>query len=110
MDGIELKSSDVRKSRSIITASSFAFSAITFHFPQLLKCDTDMVASYHVVPLLATLLYLITYEQCSTCLLKMLHKHCNTDVFNYIISCPASYEEVLCFALYYYNTTTKEYL
>ena len=50
MYGIELKPSDVRKSRSIITASSLAFSAVASHFPQLLKRDTDMVASYRLVP------------------------------------------------------------
>ena len=52
MNGIELKPSDVRKSRSIVTASSLAFSAIESHFAQLLKCNTDMVASYRVVPYL----------------------------------------------------------
>ena len=50
VDGIELKPSNVRKSQSIVTASSFAFSAIASRFPQLLKYDTDMVASYRVVP------------------------------------------------------------
>ena len=68
MDRIELKPSDVRKSRSIITASSFAFSAIASHFPQLLKCDTDMVASYHVVPYLqrcyASLVAIHDYCKC----------------------------------------------
>ena len=49
VDEIEIKPFDVCKSRSIATASSFAFSAIVSHFPQLLKHDTDMVASYHVV-------------------------------------------------------------
>ena len=39
VDGIELKLSDVRKSRYIVTALSFAFSAIASRFPQLLKCD-----------------------------------------------------------------------
>ena len=52
MDGIKLKPSNVRKSWSIVTASSFVFSAIAFRFPQLLKCDTDMVASYCMVPYL----------------------------------------------------------
>ena len=56
MDRIELKPFDMCKSRSIITASSFAFSAIASHFPkrfpQLLKCDTDTVVSYRVVPYL----------------------------------------------------------
>ena len=52
VDGIELKSSDVHKSQYsyIVTASaSFAFSAVASRFPQLLKCDTDMVAFYYVV-------------------------------------------------------------
>ena len=52
VDGIELKPSDVCKSRSIVAASSLAFSAVASRFPQLLKCDTDMVASYRVVPYL----------------------------------------------------------
>ena len=46
---IELKPSDVHKSRSIVTASSLVFSAIASHFPQLLKCNTDMVASGSVL-------------------------------------------------------------
>ena len=50
VDGIELKPSDVHKSWSIVTASSFVFSAVASYFPQLLKCDTIMVASYCVVP------------------------------------------------------------
>ena len=41
---------DVYKSQSITTASSFAFSAIAFRFPQLLKRDTNMVASYCMIP------------------------------------------------------------
>ena len=61
MDRIELKSSDVRKSRSIVTAASFTFSAVASHFPQLLKCEIDMVASYRVVP----------YLQCCYALLVM---------------------------------------
>ena len=52
VDGIELKPSDVLKSQSIATASSFALSAIASCYHQLLKCDTDMVASYRVVPYL----------------------------------------------------------
>ena len=47
-----LKPSNVRKSRSIVTALSLAFLAVASRFPQLLKCDTDMVASYRVVPYL----------------------------------------------------------
>ena len=61
MDEIELKPSDVRKSRFIAIASSFVFSAIASHFPQLLKCDTDMVVSYCIVP----------YLQCCYALLVM---------------------------------------
>ena len=52
VDGIELKPSDVCKSQSIVTASLFAFSAVASRFPQLLKYNTDMVASYHKVPYL----------------------------------------------------------
>ena len=68
MDGIKLKPSDVRKSQSVVTVSSLAFSAIASRFAQLLKCGTDMVASYRIVPYLQ---HLASYEQCSTCLLKM---------------------------------------
>ena len=52
VDRIELKPSKVCKSWYIITASSFAFSAVASRFSQLLKCDTDMVASYCIVPYL----------------------------------------------------------
>ena len=52
MDRIELKPSDMHKSRSIVTASSLVFSAIASPFPQLLKCNTDIVASYRIVPYL----------------------------------------------------------
>ena len=52
MDGIELKPSDVHKSQSIVTASLFAFSAVAPCFAKLLKCNTDMVASYCLVPYL----------------------------------------------------------
>ena len=51
MDGIELKPSDVHKSQPIATAFLLAFSAIA-SFPQLLKYETDMVASFHVIPCL----------------------------------------------------------
>ena len=40
--------------------------------------------------LLATLLCLASYEQCSTLLLKMLHKHCNTDVLGVLLIYPHS--------------------
>ena len=49
VDGIELKPSNMRKSQSIVTASSFVFSVIASCFPQLLKRDTDMVVSYRVL-------------------------------------------------------------
>ena len=49
--GIKLKPSDVHKSQPIAITLSLVFSAIT-SIPQLLKCDTDMVASYCVVPYL----------------------------------------------------------
>ena len=54
MDGIEFKPSDMRTNRYIITASSpvCIFAAVASRFPQLLKCDTDMVVSYCVVPYL----------------------------------------------------------
>ena len=52
MDGIELKPSDVCKSQSIVKTSSFVFSAVASRFPQLLKYNTDMVASYRIVPYL----------------------------------------------------------
>ena len=42
----------MHENRSITTASSFAFSAIASRFPQLLKSDTDVVASYRIVPYL----------------------------------------------------------
>ena len=67
VDGIKLKPSDVRKNRSIVTASLFAFSAFASRFTQLLKCDTNRYGS--ILPcstLLATLLCLASYEQCST--------------------------------------------
>ena len=90
MDGIELKPSDVCKSQYIVTASSFAFSAVTSRFPQLLKCNTDMVVSYHVIPYLQTLLCLASYKQCSTQLLKVLHKRCNMDVLGFLLIYPHS--------------------
>ena len=62
VDGIKLKPSDVRKSHSIATASSSVFSAVTSCFPKLLKCHTDMVASYHVVPYLRCYASLVTSE------------------------------------------------
>ena len=54
VDGIKLKPSDVHKMvyLYIVTASSFVFSAVASRFPQLLKCDNDMVACYHILPYL----------------------------------------------------------
>ena len=83
VNGIEIKPSDVHESWSIAAAS---LSAIAFHFSQLLKCDTDMVASYRST-LLAMLLWLANYKQCSIRLLNMLHK-CNTDVFGVHLHSP----------------------
>ena len=51
MDGIKLKPSDVHKSQPIAKAFLLAFSAIAF-FLQLLKCETDTVVSFCVVPYL----------------------------------------------------------
>ena len=68
------------QSRSIVTVSSFAFSEVTSCFPQLLKCDNRYGSVLPCITLLATLLCLTSYEQCSTRLLKMLHKRCNTDM------------------------------
>ena len=48
-----------------------------------------MVASYREV-MLATLLCLASYEHRSTRLLKMLHKHCNTDVLGVLLIYPHS--------------------
>ena len=86
MDGIKLKPSNMCKSRSIITASSFVFSSIASHFPQLLNRDTDIIVSYCVCStLLATLLYLASYKQWSIRLLKVLHKDCNVDVLRVLL-------------------------
>ena len=49
-------------------ASSLTFSAIIIFLGFLGKCDTDIVAFYHVasILLLTTLLYLSSYKQCCT--------------------------------------------
>ena len=47
-----------------------------------------MVASYY--RLLATLLCLASYKQCSTQLLKVLHKYCNMDVLGVLLIYPHS--------------------
>ena len=51
---LSLKPSDMHKSRSIVTVKAllFAFSAVASRFPQVLKCVTNMVASYRIVPYL----------------------------------------------------------
>ena len=88
MDGIELKPSDVRKSRSIVTAS-FAFSAVAS-----LYSTSEMWYRYISIllrnTLLATLLFLSSYEQWSTWLQKMLHKRCNMDVLGVLLIYPHS--------------------
>ena len=86
-----LKPSEVHKSWSIVTAALFAFSAIA-SFPQLLKCDSYQYSNV-LLPcriLLATLLYLTSFEQCSTKLLKVLHKGCNTKVLGVLLIYPHS--------------------
>ena len=89
VDGIELKPSDVRKSRYIVLASSsFAFSAVASRFPQLLKCDNRYSSVVPRSTLLATLLCLASYKQCSTQLLKMLHTRCNTDMLRVLLIYP----------------------
>ena len=85
VDGIELKPSDVCKSRYIVTASLFAFSAIASRFSQLLKCDNRYGSILPRITLPATLLCLASYKQCSTRLLKMLHKHCNMDMLEVLL-------------------------
>ena len=96
MDGIELKPSDVRKSQYIVTASSFAFSVVASRFPQLLKCDNQYGSILPRITLLATLLCLASYEQCSTRLLKMLHKRCNTDKLGVLLIHPPSPSGTAC--------------
>ena len=74
-------------SRSIATASSFAFSAIA-SLPQLLKRDTDMVVSYCAVPYLQrcyTLLVTSNAEHDHAYALKVLHKCCNMDMLGVLL-------------------------
>ena len=76
-------------------ATVYMYKLITFlaimSFPQLLKHETDMVASCHVAStLLTTLLCLGSYEQCCTQLLKVLHTCCNTDVLGVLLIYPPS--------------------
>ena len=69
---------------SLQPRSSFAFSAVASRFPQLLKCDTNMVVSYHVAPYLQRCYAsLITSNAVHD--LKMLHKRCNTDVLGILL-------------------------
>ena len=49
-----------------------------------------MVASYHIVPYLQHYYALLVYEQCTTRLLKMLHKRCNTDMLRVLLIYPHS--------------------
>ena len=85
VDGIELKLSGVRKSLSITTASSFAFSAITSCFPQLLKRDTDMVVSYCVASYLQCCCALLVMSNAVHNYWKVLHKDCNTDMLGVLL-------------------------
>ena len=50
MNGIDLKPSDMCKNQPTYVAVSLVFSALA-SFPQFLKRETDMVASYHAYPL-----------------------------------------------------------
>ena len=77
------------KSRSITTASSFAFSAIASCFPQLLKHDTNMVASYHVVPYLQCCYASLVISNAVHSYWKVLHKGCNTDVLRVLPHSPS---------------------
>ena len=51
MDGIELKPPDVHHSLYKLLALSLAFLS-KVSFPQLIRQETDMVASYRIVPYL----------------------------------------------------------
>ena len=89
VDRIELKPSDVCKSRcesqSIVTASSITFSAVASRFPQLLKCDTDMLASYCVVPYLQCCYASLFMSSAVHDYSLMLHKRCNTDMLGVLL-------------------------
>ena len=80
MDGIKIKPSDTRKSQSITTASLFVFSAIASCFPQLLKRDTDTVASYGVVPYLQCCYASLVMSNAVHDYWKVLHKGCDMDI------------------------------
>ena len=56
----------------------------------LLKCDTDMVASYHVVPYLQRCYALLVTSNAVHNYWKMLHKHCNTDMLRVLLIYPHS--------------------
>ena len=81
---------DVCKIRPIVTASSLAFSAVSSRFPQLLKCDTNMVVSYRVVPYLQHCYASLVMSNAVHNYLKMLHKHCNTDMLGVLLIYPHS--------------------
>ena len=95
VDGIEFKPSDVCKSWYIATEHHrlhFQPSHLT-QVPQLLKCDTDMVASYRVVPYLQRCRALLVTGDAvhdelgstPTRLLKMLHKRCNMEMLGVLL-------------------------
>ena len=86
MDGIELKPYDVRKSRSVVTLSIIV---CVFSHRISLSSTSEMLYRYgSILPrstLLAMLLCLASYKQCSTRLLKMLNKRCNTDMLGVLL-------------------------
>ena len=90
MDGIKLKPSDAHKIQFITTVSSFAFSAITSRFPQLLKCDTNMVVFYRVVSYLQHCYTSLVMSNAVHDYWKVLHKGCNTDVLGVLLIYPHS--------------------
>ena len=96
MDGIKLKPSDVCKSWSITTASSFAFSTIASCFLQLLKHDTDMLASNHIILYLQHCYASIVTSNAVHDYWKMLHKCCNTDMVGVLLIYPHSLLGAAC--------------
>ena len=68
-----------------LIALSFAFSPIV-SFPLLLKCETDMVVSYCIVPyLLWCYAWVVTNNASRTQLLKMLHKCYNMEMLGVLL-------------------------
>ena len=97
MDRIEFYFSDVHAPKPAISNHRYAISLSLREFlaisslPQFLRRNIDMVASYRVVLYLQpALLYLGSYEQRCTQLLKVLHKCCNTDVLGVLLIYPHS--------------------